>query len=76
MHLCRMYPTPRAILYLYKCHIKPKIECFLHMLTGDAQSSLSTLHKMQKRLRLLVGDKYPIASHCCIAISVVSAHRN
>lgn len=51
LYLSRKSLTPPAMLYVYKSQIRPKIKYFC------AESSLSRLDKIQKRLRGLVGDE-------------------
>lgn len=45
------------IIYLYKSHIQLKIEYSCHIWTTAAQTSLSSLGSVQKRLRVLVGEE-------------------
>ena len=52
----KKYLTPAAILYLYKSQIRPKMEYCCHIWSGASKSSLSSLDKVQRRLRRLVGD--------------------
>ena len=53
----RRYLSPASILYLYKSQIRPKMEYCCHIWGGAAQTSLSCLDRVQRRLRYLVGDE-------------------
>ena len=57
LHRSKRYLTPPAILYLYKSQIRPRMEYCCHIWAGSAQTSLSSLDAVQKRLRSLVGDE-------------------
>ena len=52
----RKYLTPSALLYLYKSQIRPKMEYCCHIWAGAAKTTLSSLDRVQRRLRRLVGD--------------------
>ena len=52
----KKYLTPAAILYLYKSQIRPKMEYCCHIWAGASKTCLSSLDKVQRRLRRLVGD--------------------
>ena len=52
----RKYLTPAAILYLYKSQIRPRMEYCCHIWSGASKTSLSSLDKVQRRLRRLIGD--------------------
>lgn len=56
------YFTLHAILYFYKCQIRPKIEYRFHICEGTAKSSLSSLHIVQKCLRRIILNP-PFHSH-------------
>lgn len=45
------------LLDLYKSQVRQKMECCCHIWAGAAQSSLSSLDRIQKHLCSLVGDK-------------------
>ena len=53
----RKYLTPASMLYLYKSQIRPLMEYCCHIWGGAAQTSLSCLDRVQRRLRYLVGDE-------------------
>lgn len=59
MYRFSKYLTPRAIPYLYKSQsqITPRMEYCCHSWVEAAQTSLSSLERVQKRLRFLVGDE-------------------
>ena len=52
----RKYLTPSALLYLYKSQIRPRMEYCCHIWAGAAKTTLSSLDRVQRRLRWLVGD--------------------
>ena len=52
----KRFLTPAAILYLYKSQIRPRMEYCCHIWAGASQQSLSSLDRVQSRLRYLVGD--------------------
>ena len=49
--------TCKALLYLYKSQIRPKMEYCSHIWAGSSQQALSTIDRVQKRMRGLVGDE-------------------
>lgn len=51
------YPTVPAILYLFKSQIKPKTEYCCYILAGDSQSYFSSHEKVQRSIRIFVGDE-------------------
>ena len=51
----KKFLTPEAILYLYKSQIRPKMEYCCHIWAGASKSSLSSLDRVQHRLKCLVG---------------------
>ena len=53
----RKYLTPSALLYLYKSQIRLKMEYCCHLWAGCSQHALSSLDKIQNRMRGLVGDE-------------------
>ena len=57
LHLSKKYLTPPAIFYLYKSQIQPRMKYCCHIWAGSAQTSLSSLYAVQKRLRSLLGDE-------------------
>ena len=52
----RKYLTPPALLYLYKSQIRPKMEYCCHIWAGAAKTTLSSLDRVQRRMRWLVGE--------------------
>ena len=52
----KRFLTPAAILYLYKSQIRPRMEYCCHIWAGASQQSLSSLDRIQSRIRYLVGD--------------------
>ena len=53
----RKFLTCKAMLYLFKSQIRPKMEYCAHIWAGSSQQALSTLDRVQKRMRGLVGDE-------------------
>ena len=53
----RKYLTPPALLYLYKSQIRPKMEYCCHIWAGAAKTTLSSLDRVQRRMRWLVGEE-------------------
>ena len=53
----KQFLTCKALLYLYKSQIRPKMEYCSHIWAGSSQQALSTLDRVQKRMRGLVGDE-------------------
>ena len=52
----KKFLTPAAILYLYKSQIRPKMEYCCHIWSGASDASLSSLDRVQRRLKRLVGE--------------------
>ena len=52
----RKFLTPKAILYLYKSQIRPKMEYCCHIWASSSQHALSALDRVQNRMRGLLGD--------------------
>ena len=52
----RKFLTCKALLYLYKSQIRPKMAYCSHIWAGSSQLALSILDLVQKRMRCLVGD--------------------
>ena len=57
LYRSRKYLTPSAILYLYKSQIRPRMEYCCHIWAGACKSSLSSLDRVQRRLRWLIGEE-------------------
>ena len=57
LYRSKKFLTPKAILYLYKSQIRPKMEYCSHIWAGSSQQALLTLDRVQNRLRGLVGDE-------------------
>ena len=57
LYRSRNFLTQSAILYLYKSQIRPRMEYCCHIWAGSSKSSLSTLDRVQRRVRRLVGDE-------------------
>lgn len=58
---CKKYPTLHAIPCDQVIQIRPKMERGCHILAASSQASLTSLYRVQKRLRRFGGDKiFPI----------------
>lgn len=53
----RKYLNPAPMLYLYKNQVKPRMKYCCNVWAGIAQSSLSSLNRVQNCLYRLVGDE-------------------
>ena len=53
----RNYLTRNALFYLYKSQIRPQMEYCCHLWAGCSQHALSSLDRIQSRMRGLVGDE-------------------
>ena len=53
----RKFLTSKALLYLYKSQIRPKMEYCSHIWAGSSRQALSTLDRVQNLMRGLVGDE-------------------
>ena len=53
----RKYLTPNALFYLYKSQIRLRMEYCCHLWAGCSQHVLSSLDRIQSRMRGLVGDE-------------------
>ena len=54
--------TPESLLYLYKSQIRPRMEYCSHIWAGSSRTILSTLDRVQRRMRGLVGET--LFRHC------------
>lgn len=58
---CRKYPTPHAIPCYHVIQIRPKMERGCYILAASSQALLTSLYRVQKRLRRFGDDKiFPI----------------
>ena len=48
--------TPESLLYLYKSQIRPRMEYCSHIWAGSSRTIISTLNRVQRRMRGLVSE--------------------
>ena len=53
----KRFLCPESILYLYKSQVSPKMEYCSHIWAGASKTALSSLDRVQRRVRGLVGDE-------------------